>query len=197
MLAAIHFFSSRLKFLDVVPRSRWLSIASGVAVAYVVLHLLPELQHHHAALEEQGEDLGTTFAQDRLVRVRTLLGLVVFYGLEKAARKEASNETANDHAAPVFWLHMGSYGIYNALIGYLLVAAYISHSDSSLPGPALEWALWAGFVLVALSGVFGTYLTWSLETKRRIDDDVTYDRIPTRRAELARDIHAIVATIIE
>jgi hypothetical protein len=79
-------------------------------------------------------------------------------------------------------------------LGYLLVAAFISHSDFSLPDTALEWALWTGFVLVALSGVFGTYLTWSLETKRRIDDDVTYDRIPTRRAELARDIHAIVAT---
>jgi hypothetical protein len=79
-------------------------------------------------------------------------------------------------------------------LGYLLIAAFISHSDFSLPDTAFEWALWSGFVLVALSGIVGTYLTWSLETARRIDDGVTYDRIPMRRAELAREIHEVVAT---
>jgi hypothetical protein len=52
--------------------------------------------------------------------------------------------------------------------------------------------LWAGFVLVTLSGIFGTYLTWSLHAKRAIDDGLSYDRIPARRAELARDVHAAV-----
>ena len=50
-----------------------------------------------------------------------------------------------------------------------------------------------GFVLVTLSGIFGTYLAWSLQAKRGIDERVGYDRIPTRRAELARDVHAAVA----
>ena len=77
-------------------------------------------------------------------------------------------------------------------VGYLLIAAFISHSDFSLPDTGFEWALWAGFVLVTLSGIFGTYLAWSLQTKRVIDESVTYDRIPTRRAELARDVHAAV-----
>ena len=77
-------------------------------------------------------------------------------------------------------------------VGYLLIAAFISHSDFSLPDTGFEWALWAGFVLVTLSGIFGTYLAWSLQTKRVIDEGVTYDRIPARRAELARDVHAAV-----
>jgi hypothetical protein len=77
-------------------------------------------------------------------------------------------------------------------LGYLLIAAFISHSDLSLPDTGFEWALWACFVLVALSGVLGTYLAWSLEIKRRIDESVSYDRIPTRRAELAQDVHATV-----
>ena len=77
--------------------------------------------------------------------------------------------------------------------GYLLVAAFISHSDFSLPDTGFEWALWASFVLVTLSGIFGTYLAWSLQAKRGIDERVGYDRIPTRRAELARDVHAAVA----
>jgi hypothetical protein len=78
-------------------------------------------------------------------------------------------------------------------VGYLLIAAFISHSDFSLPDTGFEWALWAGFVLVTLSGIFGTYLAWSLQTKHTIDERISYDRIPTRRAELARDVHAVVA----
>lgn len=70
------------------------------------------------------------------------------------------------------------------LIGYLAIAIFISHSDFTLPDSGFEWALWAGFVLVTLSGVFGTYLTWSLQAKRLTGDSVTYDRIPTLRAEL-------------
>jgi hypothetical protein len=44
-----------------------------------------------------------------------------------------------------------------------------------------------------LSGIFGTYLAWSLKAKHVIDDGVSYDRIPVRRAELARDAQANVA----
>ena len=78
-------------------------------------------------------------------------------------------------------------------LGYLLIAAFISHSDFSLPDTGFEWALWASFVLVALSGIFGTYLAWSLQAKHGIDERIDYDHIPARRAELARDVHAAVA----
>jgi hypothetical protein len=78
-------------------------------------------------------------------------------------------------------------------VGYLLVAAFISHSDFSLPDTGFEWALWVGFVLVTLSGIFGTYLAWTLHAKGAIDEGVSYDRIPARRVELARDAYAAVA----
>jgi hypothetical protein len=77
-------------------------------------------------------------------------------------------------------------------VGCLLIAAFISHSDFSLPDTGFEWALWAGFALVTLSGIFGTYLAWTLKAKHEIDESVSYDRIPARRAELARDVHAAV-----
>jgi hypothetical protein len=78
-------------------------------------------------------------------------------------------------------------------LGYLLIAAFLSHSDFSLPDSGFEWALWTGFVLVSLSGIFGTYLSWSLKARRRIEDGVSYDRIPARYGELARELHAVVA----
>jgi hypothetical protein len=81
------------------------------------------------------------------------------------------------------------------LLGYLLIAAFISHTDFSLPESGFEWALWTGFVLVTLSGIFGTYLAWWLHAKCEIDERVGYDRIPDLRAELARDVETTVAKI--
>lgn len=78
-------------------------------------------------------------------------------------------------------------------MGYLLIAAFISHSDVSLPDSKYEWFLWIAFVIVTASGLFGTYLAWSLKARRQIDDGVTYDRIPALRADLARAIDAAVA----
>jgi hypothetical protein len=75
-------------------------------------------------------------------------------------------------------------------VGYLLVAAFLSHTDFSLPDTGFEWALWGGFVLVTLSGILGTYLAWALKAKGWKDELVAYDRIPIRRAELAREVHA-------
>lgn len=75
-------------------------------------------------------------------------------------------------------------------VGYLLIAAFLAHSDFSLPDTAFEWALWAGFALVMLSGIFGTYLAWSLSVKGRISEGVSYDNIPALREELAQKVRA-------
>lgn len=78
-------------------------------------------------------------------------------------------------------------------LGYLLIAVFISHCEFSLPDTGVEWALWAGFVLVTLSGIFGAYLAWSLKAKGLIEEGISYDRIASRRAELARDLDAAIA----
>lgn len=41
ILALIHLFAGKLRFLEGIPRSRWLSLAGGASIAYVFLHLLP------------------------------------------------------------------------------------------------------------------------------------------------------------
>ena len=82
---------------------------------------------------------------------------------------------------------------FHVFLGYVLIAAFVSHSDFSLPDTAFEWVLWAGFVLVTLTGIFGTYLAWSLQSKHGAGEPIVYDRIPARRAELARDVQAAIA----
>lgn len=121
-LACTHILSGKLTFLDTIPRSRWLSAAGGVSVAYVFIHLLPELSERQQAFEHTRGIV--TFLEDHVYLV-ALTGLSVFYGLERAAlRSRRSNRQAGKQdatSAGVFWIHIFSFTFYNALIGYLLV----------------------------------------------------------------------------
>jgi hypothetical protein len=121
VLALVHLLAGGVKALHVVPRSRWLSLAGGVSVAYVFIHVLPELSAGQEALQEAGL-LGFL---EHHVYLMALLGLAVFYGLERAAvRSRQQQRAAGGEGAPsagVYWLHIGSFTLYNALVGYLLV----------------------------------------------------------------------------
>ncbi|AHY46200.1 Hypothetical Protein RradSPS_0917 [Rubrobacter radiotolerans] len=116
-LAAVHLFVSKLRSLGVGPRSRWLSLAGGVAVAYVFVHLMPKLAAEQERLQGAvGEDFG--FLEYHVYLV-SLVGLMVFYGLERwilLSRKGSARARAG-----AFWLHVASFGAYNVLIGYLLI----------------------------------------------------------------------------
>jgi hypothetical protein len=81
---------------------------------------------------------------------------------------------------------------FHVLLGYLLIAAFASHCDFSLPDTALEWMLWTGFVLVTLSGVLGRYLAWSMKVKGIVDERTALERIPEQRAELARNLQTLL-----
>lgn len=122
-LGCVHLFAGKLRFLDRIPRSRWLSFGSGISVAYVFVHLLPELAAGQEVLEAAGIPFLT--AIESHVWLMALLGLGVFYGLERAAkrsrRRTASRPGEDQTGREVFWLHIGSFAIYNVLIGYLLL----------------------------------------------------------------------------
>ncbi len=121
LLALIHIQASKLKFLKRKPRSRWLSLGSGISVAYVFVHVLPDLS---AAQENFQNQVTLLAAIEHHLYVMALLGLLTFYGLERAAktsRQQSRMEGKGDATQPaVFWLHMTSFALYNALIGYLL-----------------------------------------------------------------------------
>lgn len=131
LLAAVHVVTPSLKFLAGTPRSAWLSLAGGVSVAYVFVHLLPELA---AGQETVGRIAGGKAFAERHVYLIALTGLATFYGLDRLAKSSRSSqegatvqsgrdgETAAAGTSPhVFWIHIGSFAIYNGLIGYLLL----------------------------------------------------------------------------
>jgi hypothetical protein len=131
-LAAAHFLAGKLRFLRSVPRSRTLSVAGGVSVAYVFVHLLPEITEHQAELAEHARAVSApaVAASERALFLVALAGFAVFYGLERLAVKSQAESPGGDDVEgkaetattePVFWIHIGSFAAYNALIGYLLL----------------------------------------------------------------------------
>lgn len=105
-LSVIHIFGNRLKF-EGIPRSIWLSIAGGASVAYIFVHLLPELRN----IQEEVEFLNF----EHSVYFISLVGLCFIYGLEKFAKQPSAEPKR------VFWTHTFSYSIYNFIIGFLLI----------------------------------------------------------------------------
>lgn len=126
-LAAIHLWVSRFRILATLPRNIWLSVAGGVAVAYVFLHILPNLAAHQQTLAD-GLSLAPKTADALLFSVG-LAGLTAFYGLEQVAHGPGHPDDPGRPRAGTFWIHIGAFALYNLLIGYLLV-----HPED--PGPA-------------------------------------------------------------
>lgn len=132
-LATVHLSGGKLRFIDVLPRSVWLSGAGGASVAYVFIHLLPELAAHQDTLAEaSGEVFGFLKAH---VWLMALLGLAVFYGLERASAVTEKPDASGTAERNVFWLRIGSFALYNAIIGYLLF-----HRDDPGTGKLLIYA---------------------------------------------------------
>ncbi len=123
LFAAIHLFIGRLHWMNTVPRNRGLSFAGGVAVAYVFLHILPEIAAHQ---REFAEEVGLSgLAVERWIYALALLGLALFYGVERRvriSRSENEKKTGEDVTGDAeLWLHIAAFAMFNLLIGYLLV----------------------------------------------------------------------------
>lgn len=122
-LAAVHVFAGSVRLLGGIPRSRWLSFGGGISVAYIFIHLLPELAAGQRMLESTGGSL--LAAIESQLWLVALGGLVTFYGLERVGKHSRRQTSAGGAPqgtdARVFWLHIGSFAIYNLVIGYLML----------------------------------------------------------------------------
>nr|WP_314444462.1 hypothetical protein [uncultured Sphingomonas sp.] len=120
----VHVFGGRLTFLSGMPRSAWLSAAGGVSVAYVFVHLLPELAEHQEVIGDRSRYAGLLGAIESHAYLIALFGLGLFYGVERFARSKSGPQSGGEgQQTPlaVFWVHLGAFALYNVLIGYLLL----------------------------------------------------------------------------
>ncbi|UWQ20568.1 hypothetical protein [Jannaschia sp. W003] len=120
-LVLVHWITPQLRFLSNRPRSRWLSFAGGASIAYVFLHLLPEIAEGHELLvEETGEAPLGGFG----IWLVSLGALLAFYGVERAVQsRELRADAEKDHESHpgVYRVHLASFALYNLVTGYLLV----------------------------------------------------------------------------
>ncbi len=119
-LAGLHLAAPGIRKLPFVPESATGSFAGGLAVAYVFLHLLPEIADGNEAIGEALSDVvEPTPLLDLGIFLVALVGFTVFYALERLA------DARDDHAvgrspAGVYALHLGSFAVYNVLITYTM-----------------------------------------------------------------------------
>jgi hypothetical protein len=142
LFALLHFGGRRFDFLGGTPRSIWLSLAGGISVAYVFVHILPELAAHQREVTERLSEGGPREALGSHVYIVALMGLALFYGLESMLRCSKLDEKRR--SSDIFWIHLGSFAVYNFLVGYLLV----HREEQSVTGLALfAFALGVHFIV--------------------------------------------------
>lgn len=118
-LMVSHYLSPLIGRIPGVSQRQAASFAGGVAVAYVFLHMLPELVEGNANV---GRLLGRverlTPLLDLGIFMVALLGFTLYYGLELLAQRAAVRSPAAE--GKVYALHLGMYCLYNFLITYTM-----------------------------------------------------------------------------
>jgi hypothetical protein len=109
------------------------SFGGGVSVAYAIVDLLPSLAGAQAKLV--GRQGRLYLLAEHHVYVVALLGLIVFYGLEVLARRPRTSRAGEGEEADlaIFWIHVGAFAVYSAVIGALLVF------EKGTSGESLAW----------------------------------------------------------
>jgi zinc transporter ZupT len=168
LFSLVHLIIPRMTFIDVIPRSRWLSFAGGVALAYVFLHILPQFH-----------DYGEEGSVPVLLYTVALFSFVLFYSLEQLLSHRRHDP--EQHPLAIFWLHVGSFALYNVLVGWLLylettrsytalllyavaIGAHLVTTDYGLwKEHASRYILWARWILsLSLLAGWGVPLALSL-----------------------------------
>jgi zinc transporter ZupT len=158
----------------------WLSFSGGISVSYVFIHIFPELSDAQNDIMKMDNPIVDFL--DYHIYLISLIGFILFYGLDSAARisrAENIKENNKDYAQTnVFLVHIISFVIYNFQIGYFLLhretpglesllfffiamATHIMVNDYSLRNHfkhfymnSGRWVLSAAVLLGWLSGVF-------------------------------------------
>jgi len=126
VFSAIFLFGSSILIPASLRRHqrRVLSFGAGVTIAYVFVHLLPELEAARAGLVRTGAHLSLPFPSLR-VYLAALVGFMLFYALEHLVtwpKNPAGPEaTAGEETRLGRSIHVGCFLVYVWLAGYLAV----------------------------------------------------------------------------
>ena len=86
-LALVPLLADDLPIFGIVPHDHWLSMAGGASIAYVFVHLLPELDERNEVLDPS---LLSSF--EHHAYLVALFGFVLFYGIERLVQLAKAHE---------------------------------------------------------------------------------------------------------
>jgi len=82
-------------------------------------------------------------------------------------------------------------------LGFATLGVFVVHSRYQFPNSALEWLLWVLFVLVAVSGLFGGWVSKVIPPHLEAHGErILFQRIPMFRAQIAAQAEALVTESI-
>uniref|UniRef100_Q01X06 Uncharacterized protein n=1 Tax=Solibacter usitatus (strain Ellin6076) TaxID=234267 RepID=Q01X06_SOLUE len=91
---------------------RWQALSAGVAVAYVFVNVIPELEEHRPIVA--GTAMAMLLDAEKKVYLWALTGFIAFAALSRLRLIQRSSRIA-------YWGVMAGWGTYMLLIGYLLL----------------------------------------------------------------------------
>ena len=112
IFSLVHLFADKARKLNPDQHSRFLSIGSGIAIAYVFIDILPKLSKHEPLVNSVVWKFFPFF--ERHVYIMALFGFLLFYVVDRS-NKVLANQPIS------FYLSISSYALLNLLIGYAVV----------------------------------------------------------------------------
>jgi len=123
-MALAHILSNRAKLLDAFESHGWVSFGAGASVAYVFVHIFPEIGVFQQQLTgHNGHNQPVSFINQPLY-LAALGGLCFLYLLDTIETDfyDASSKTLERHKyhLPLFSLRAILYALYNIMIAYII-----------------------------------------------------------------------------
>ena len=100
-------------------KHRWQALSAGVAVAYVFVNVIPELEEHRPTVA--GTAMKIVLSTEKRIYVWALAGCIAFAGLRRLEYYKPGGTGRSYCAALVYWGAMTGYALYTLLLGYLLI----------------------------------------------------------------------------
>jgi hypothetical protein len=119
MIAGAFALSHYLQRFTARIKQRWQALSAGVAVAYVFVNVIPELEEHRPTIA--GSATVELLDIEKRVYCWALAGFVSFAGLSGLRFRKDQEASGRHGVGPVYWSELAGYSLYSLLIGYLLV----------------------------------------------------------------------------
>lgn len=119
LLMSSFILSHHSRHLRQTVKRQWEALSAGVAVAYVFIGVIPELEEHRSTIAASAA--GNVLDVEKRVYLYALAGFVAFVGLNQLKFHGGANPSTSARSAVTYWLEICGYSLYVLLISYLLV----------------------------------------------------------------------------